>query len=55
MKQQGSRLGVQVILGIIGFFLAGVLSLAAGNSVMTSLVRGVIGLLGLFFLGPQVG
>jgi hypothetical protein len=51
MKQQGSKLGVQVILGIIGFFLAGGLSLASGNSVMTSLVRGVIGLLGLFFLG----
>jgi hypothetical protein len=51
MKQQGSRLGVQVILGILGFFLAGALSLAAGNTVMTSLVRGVIGLIGLFFLG----
>ena len=51
MKQQGSRLGVQVILGIFGFFLAGALSLAAGNTVMTSLVRGMIGLLGLFFLG----
>ncbi|MGB8955606.1 MAG: hypothetical protein WCC10_09540 [Tumebacillaceae bacterium] len=51
MKQQGSGLGVQVILGIFGFFLAGALSLAAGNTVMTSLVRGVIGLFGLFFLG----
>ena len=51
MKQQGTGLGVQVIFGIVGFFLAGGLSLAAGNTIITSLVRGMVGLFGLFLIG----
>ncbi|ASS75627.1 hypothetical protein CIG75_11925 [Tumebacillus algifaecis] len=51
MKQKQSGLGLQVGLGVFGFFLAMGLSLAAGNTMLTSLIRGAIGLLGLFVLG----
>ncbi|ARU62479.1 hypothetical protein CBW65_17070 [Tumebacillus avium] len=51
MKQKQSRLGLQVGLGVFGFFLAMGLSLAAGNTMLTSLTRGAVGLLGLFVFG----
>jgi flagellar biosynthesis/type III secretory pathway M-ring protein FliF/YscJ len=51
MKQYGAGLGLNVTLGIIGFFLAGGLSLSAGNTMLTSLTRATIGLLAFFFLG----
>jgi hypothetical protein len=44
-------LGLQVALGVFGFFLAGGLSLASGNSMMTNLIRGGIGMIVLFLLG----
>ncbi|TCP58845.1 hypothetical protein EV586_10144 [Tumebacillus sp. BK434] len=49
LKQNG--LGLQVGLGVFGFFLAMGLSLAAGNTMLTSLTRGAVGLLGLFVFG----
>ena len=50
-QQANNGLGLQVALGMFGFFLAGVLSLLAGNSMTTSLIRGGIGMIGLFLLG----
>jgi hypothetical protein len=51
MDQRSNGLGLQVLLGIIGFFLAGGLSLLAGNTMLTSLMRGAIGIVVLFLLG----
>lgn len=51
MAQTDKGLEWQVVLGIIGFFLAGGLSLASGNEVVTSVTRGAIGMFGLFVLG----
>jgi hypothetical protein len=51
MDQRTNGLGLQVLLGIIGFFLAGGLSLAAGNTILTSVMRGAIGIVVLFLLG----
>jgi hypothetical protein len=45
------HLELQVGLGVFGFFLASGLSLLSGNTMMTSLIRGAIGLLMLFLLG----
>ncbi|MFD2171333.1 hypothetical protein [Tumebacillus lipolyticus] len=45
------HLGLQVGLGVFGFILATGLSLIAGNSMLTSMTRGLIGLFGLFLLG----
>ena len=50
-QQENDGLGLQVALGMFGFFLAGGLSLAGGNSMTTSLLRGGIGMIGLFLLG----
>jgi len=50
-QQENDGLGLQVALGIFGFFLAGGLSLAGGNSMTTSLLRGGMGMIGLFALG----
>lgn len=45
------ELGIPVLCSVIGFFFTGGLSLAAGNSVMTSILRGAVGLFGAFLLG----
>jgi hypothetical protein len=50
MAQTDKGLEWQVVLGIIGFFLAGGLSLASGNEMITSLTRGAIGMFGFFLL-----
>lgn len=50
-QQENDGLGLQVALGVFGFFLAGGLSLAGGNSMTTSLLRGGMGMIGLFALG----
>jgi len=51
MNHKKEGLGFPIVLGIFGFFWAGGLSLAAGNSMVTSLLRGSLGLFGLFALG----
>jgi hypothetical protein len=54
MNHKKNDLGFPILLGIFGFFWAGGLSLAAGNSVFTSLFRAALGLFGLFALGLLV-
>jgi len=54
MNHKRNDLGFPIVLGIFGFFWAGGLSLAAGNSVVTSLFRGALGLFGLFILALVV-
>lgn len=51
MKKKDKGMGLQVSFAVIGFFLLGGLSLSAGNSVLTSLIRGTFGLLAMFGLG----
>jgi len=51
MNQQKNTVGLQVALGILGFLAAFLLSLGGGNTVITSLIRGFVGLLLLFLLG----
>jgi len=51
MNRKKNGLGVQVALGVFGFLLAFGLSLAGGNTVVTSIIRGAIGLFAFFFLG----
>ncbi|MBL0388936.1 hypothetical protein JJB07_20270 [Tumebacillus sp. ITR2] len=50
-KQKQAELGLAVAFGVVGFFFTGGLSLMAGNTVMTSVLRGAVGLFGAFFLG----
>lgn len=50
-KRKSMELGIPVAFGVVGFFFTGALSLAAGNTVMTSILRGAVGLFGFFVLG----
>ncbi|KEO82956.1 hypothetical protein [Tumebacillus flagellatus] len=50
-KRKPADIGIPVAFGVVGFFFTGGLSLAAGNTVVTSIFRGAVGLFGAFFLG----
>jgi hypothetical protein len=50
-KDKSIDLGIAVAFAVVGFFFTGALSLAAGNTVMTSILRGAVGLFGSFILG----
>ncbi|HEU4965121.1 MAG TPA: hypothetical protein VFV52_14935 [Bacilli bacterium] len=51
MNKREQGMEGQVLLAVIGFFFFGVLSLVAGNSMLTSVTRAVIGMIALFGLG----
>lgn len=50
-KGKSVDLGIAVAFAVVGFFFTGALSLASGNTVMTSILRGAVGLFGSFILG----
>lgn len=53
-KRKSMELGIPVAFGVVGFFFTGALSLAAGNTMMTSILRGAVGLFGSFILGTII-